>query len=526
MPTPVASLLRLSTARQARKQSGSTKGDLDIPSQRQTIATFLTGRPEWHLVREFVETAVSAFATAADDRDILQDVLSAAAAGQFKVLIVWKQDRLSRKSFEYPMILNLLRKYGVEVWSVEEGKPLALDSQTDKIVRFLEGWQAETESVNTSIRVRERMRQLAAAGRWTGGKTPFGYLREMVRDGSGAPILVDGRPKYEIIPHPDQAPVVREMFRRYLAGQGYKAIAMWLNESGIRTTSGAFWTMDTVRGIITSPFYAGMVSYGKSRVILGTKAREKGEPILAPGQHQALVDLDTWEQTNRLREARATIPKRQRSSVFPLAGVVKCGVCGATLYQWIKYCNPGERPSTEYRMYRCTTRKVRKGCEFTGVNAQTVEDGFITALEEQFAAPTALRTFLEQQAQAAGESAKAVQVARRRMQERLIEIETALKNLTRAYLEAGTFSDREYAEQKAEYQEERQRLEAELAKPAATTEARDVGELVELVKRLRTLWNSPVITQEERKVIALRIVKNWRLKVLVYPDKRVEIVPE
>lgn len=43
----------------------------------------------------------------------------------------------------------------------------------DKFVRFLEGWQAETESKNTSLRVSEAMQQLAKQGKWSvGGPRP------------------------------------------------------------------------------------------------------------------------------------------------------------------------------------------------------------------------------------------------------------------------------------------------------------------------------------------------------------------
>lgn len=96
----------------------------------------------------------------------------------WQVLVVYKADRLSRNSFEYPVVLDRFSRIGCEVWSVKDavgGKLLALDTRMDKFVRFLEGWQAETESKNTSIRVSEAMLQLAKQGKWSGGPTPYGY---------------------------------------------------------------------------------------------------------------------------------------------------------------------------------------------------------------------------------------------------------------------------------------------------------------------------------------------------------------
>ena len=188
----VAALYRLSTLRQSRR-----KGDdeVDIPGQRKAVADFLRERSDWRLVAEYEEKGVSAYKVAMADRDALQDAIREAAAGRWDVLVVFKADRLSRRSLEYPMVLDQLQRLGVEVWSVADapgGKKLALDSQMDKLIRIIEGWQAESESTNTSIRVASRMKQLAAEGKWCGGTVPFGYTLVPAKDAEGNVVIKGG----------------------------------------------------------------------------------------------------------------------------------------------------------------------------------------------------------------------------------------------------------------------------------------------------------------------------------------------
>ncbi len=190
--------------------------------QRNAIRRFVQGHPSWKLVAEYTEEGISAYKNASADRDVLQDVLRDARSRKFTVLLIFKADRLSRQSLEYPVILAKFQEYGIQVYSVADeagGKELKADGQFDKLMRFIEGWQAETESYNTSIRVSEKMRQIAEKGRWTGGKAPYGYRLDPQAP-VHAPLSLDEK----------EAEIVRLMFRRYLdEGIGTPAITRDLN---------------------------------------------------------------------------------------------------------------------------------------------------------------------------------------------------------------------------------------------------------------------------------------------------------
>ena len=107
-------------------------------------------RQGWEIVKEFSEKGVSGFKKSAKDRDQLQLLQQAAAAGEFDVLLVFMFDRLGRRDDETPFIVEWFTKQGVEVWSENEGQQ-RFDSHVDKLMNYIRYWQASGESMKNKI---------------------------------------------------------------------------------------------------------------------------------------------------------------------------------------------------------------------------------------------------------------------------------------------------------------------------------------------------------------------------------------
>lgn len=90
-------LYRVSTIGQVEKD--------DIPMQKEACHEFAE-RQGWEIVKEFSEKGVSGFKKSAKDRDQLQLLQQAAAAGEFDVLLVFMFDRLGRRDDETPFIVE------------------------------------------------------------------------------------------------------------------------------------------------------------------------------------------------------------------------------------------------------------------------------------------------------------------------------------------------------------------------------------------------------------------------------------
>jgi DNA invertase Pin-like site-specific DNA recombinase len=510
---PVAALYRLSTKKQVKRKA---EHELDIPGQRSAVAQFLAGGPDWKLVEEYEEAGVSAFKKKAEQREVLQDCLRDAQDGRWSVLLVFKEDRLSRQGYPYLEMLARFEAFGVQVWSVADNKRLSLEDE-QLIIRAAEAYTANQESKKTSVRVRSRMNDLARDGRWTGGKVPYGYQLVPRKDAAGNMVLRGGRIVQDLAPG-EKSGIVREIFRRFCAGEGSFRITRWLNESREPSPAGGLWLTESVQWILNNPLYAGKIRYNTG------KRAQTDEEILSDGQHLALIDWETYEAAQRVKSSRSSLPMRQRDSVYALNGILRCGLCGGPMGGQRRLQPLKDGSVSEYLVYRCNKHRQSAMCKMPTVRAAIVEEAFVAELDRRLGHPSELRTLIEEQAQAAAMQIRDYELARRRAKERIKEINLALKRVNRAYFEAAAMTDDDYRTVKAEYAAERAAIEEELSRPAPTVEAQDLSGLAEKVKEIRKNW--AYLTAAERKALALNITKGYRLTAFVMPDKTVELRAE
>ncbi len=415
MTVRCAALYRVSTTRQVHRDVDT---DETLPVQRQAIREFLAHtHPDWELTSEYAEEGVSAFRHRAADRDVLQDIFLAASQHAFDVLLVFKADRLSRQALEYPVILSNLGRCGVRVIATADapgGKVLEVDGQYEKLIRFVEGWQAETESHNTSIRVRAALEQKARRGEWTGGTPPYGFRYTAARAGP-MPLERD----------PTEADVVRQMFAWYLQeGLGGTRIAERLNHAQIRPRHGATWSDWQVRRIMANPAVTGRFAYGRKQLNASgrrtLRSRHNSAGVVLGPQHDDLVivAVSDWDAaTQRMASYNAhTGQRRTRADQGRLlfTGLVRCGVCGGPMV------SSGTGPAGGQRFrYVCLNRRSR------GAGACAGQSSYSQRKVEQAVLPAILRTL-----QHAGTHA-VVTTARQLAAESLFQRRTRAANIPR-----------------------------------------------------------------------------------------------
>jgi DNA invertase Pin-like site-specific DNA recombinase len=362
-----AALYRVSTLRQARQHDDDEE---TIPMQREAIRRFVDDHDGWTLIAEYAEEGVSAYKHSSAGRDVLQDVLRDAAAHAWDVLLIFKADRLSRQSLEYPIILAKFQESGVRVISVADevgGKELKSDGQFDKLLRFIEGWQAETESYNTSIRVTEKMRQKATKGQWTGGRPPYGYRLDPQSAHAAAPLMPDSV----------EGPIVQTMFRLYLDdGIGTPSIARWLNDHQICQRNGKPWSDSLIRRIMQNPIVTGRLAYGRTYSAGRNRRKARGahdldQVILSPTyDHLVLVPEPRWQlamermASYNQRMMNPTLLRHSRADTGPLllTGLARCAHCGGPLVsKWVGSIKPTRQGPKKYshHAYQCQTQATR-----------------------------------------------------------------------------------------------------------------------------------------------------------------------
>jgi len=225
---------------------------------------------------------------------------------------------------------------------------------------------AEFERELISERTRDNMGAARKRGQWLGGRPPLGYD-------------VD-RESRKLVINREEAKLIREIFRLYIAGNSFLKVAQILNEKGSRTKKvtarkngktygGIKFGVTHTQSIITNPLYIGKVCY-------------KGQ--IYDGQQEAIIDEDTFKKAqaqvkvNRV-DRKAT---KNKDCTGLLSHILHCRACG----RFMLHTYTLKRKNRKYRYYVCSNAQKRgyDSCLTKSLNAQSIEDTTIACLRRIF----------------------------------------------------------------------------------------------------------------------------------------------
>ena len=134
---------------------------------------------------------------------------------------------------------------------------------------------------------------------------------------------------------PEEAEIVKRIFREYLDGLGATAIMKGLNEDGIRTRVGKAWRTEGVLKILRNYNYTGNLILQKTyreNHLTKHKMKNNGEKpqYHAVGTHEAIIDLSTFEavQEELARRSEYYSGKKPSTVTYPFTGLIICDGCG------------------------------------------------------------------------------------------------------------------------------------------------------------------------------------------------------
>jgi site-specific DNA recombinase len=233
----------------------------------------------------------------------------------FDCVLLYKFSRFARNREDSVVYKSLLRKKcGIEVISISE--PLDPDNKMSIIMEaFIEAMD-EYYSINLSEDVKRTMTEKAMRGELQ-CSPQFGYTVE----------------NNILVPIETEALLVKEMFSKFIEGDGYYNIARWLNNMGIKTHRGNHFENRTVEYIIRNPVYIGKLRWNPEEH--STRDFDNPNIILVDGKHEPLIDTDMWEAAQkRVKEIKTQWGKYRRPTTTHkdwLSGLVVCANCGNTL---------------------------------------------------------------------------------------------------------------------------------------------------------------------------------------------------
>ena len=304
-----------------------------ITNQRKLIRAWLAEREELNGL-EVVEYIDDGFTGTNIHRPGFQGMLRDMEDGRVGAVIVKDLSRLGRSYLEVGNYLErIFPLAGVRVIAVNDGYDSAdFTGATGGINIAFRNFIYESYSKDLSTKVRSAMRVRMEKGKFI-SHTPYGYRK-------------DPEDKHRMIPDPETAPVVRDIFRMALEGKTCSETAAELNGRGVPTPlqykgykvraacqdRELLWTHITVVNILHNYKYTGaMVNHTRESRQLRDKSQRRTRPeewIVTENAHEPIVSRETFEQANAmLRHPKKT---RRRSGESHDA-VFFCGHCGRKL---------------------------------------------------------------------------------------------------------------------------------------------------------------------------------------------------
>ena len=287
------------------------------------------------------------------NRPAMQRLLADVADDRIDAIVTYKLDRVSRNLADFASLVADLDRRGIRLVSVTQS--FDTKSAIGRLTLGILMSFSEFERSLVSERTRDAVVAARKKGRWTGGCTPWGFS------------LVAGK----LVPDPVEAHRVGETFRVYLECGSLIATASALNARGWTTKlsvtrdggtrGGVAWSKSSVHRILTSPIYIGRITAGEEAVV---------------AEHEAIVPVDVWQAVQERLSANAVAGssgERHRSEAL-LAGILKCGHCGASMVPTFCVKHRG-MARVRYSFYICGTRQKRgrNACPSRMLSAPRIE---------------------------------------------------------------------------------------------------------------------------------------------------------
>lgn len=177
-----------------------------------------------------------------------------------------------------------------------------------------------------------------AQGKFVGSSAPFGYDKVTCRE-----MKVGDERGYTLRPN-DNAQYVKAIFEMFLDGVGVYRIASHLKDIKAPAPTEKGWEHCTVSNILSSVTYGGYLTWGKrtkqEKIVDGEviefRAVNDDFPIYK-GLHAAIVPYEAVQEAQKRmkRQARANPLRRDKDAKNPLAGLVKCAICGKAMTRFV-----------------------------------------------------------------------------------------------------------------------------------------------------------------------------------------------
>lgn len=216
--------------------------------------------------------------------------------------------------------------------------------------------QAKLENDNKSINVKRGIRAKCEIG-WRPGTAPLGYIN---RAFGGI---------HDIIPDPDRADIITEMFYKAADGWSGRRLKEWLDKEGVITRTGKQVPVSSILAMLINPFYYGEFQYPEG----------PDEPWYK-GAHKPLITKELFDEVQGTRHVWKGV---WGSKDFIFKGRFRCGMCEMLIIGQEKYKKQKDGSFKRHVYYTCSGR-TKQNCKQPYINETNMQLALKEFVEQNY----------------------------------------------------------------------------------------------------------------------------------------------
>ena len=337
-----------------------------LQAQQEYFTEYIQRHPGWGFAGMYSDDGISGLSIR--ERDGFNSMVTDALDGKIDLILTKSLSRFARNTVDALTTIRSLKAAGVAVYFQKENIN-TMDSTGEFLITLMSSF-AEEESRSISENVTWGQRK-----RFSDGKVsiPYGQFLGYRKGADGLPEIV-----------PEEAEIVKRIYREFLQGKSTNAIATMLTEEGIPTPGKKIvWQRATVESILRNEKYKGSALLQKSFTVdfltKKTKINEGEVPqYYVEDSHPAIIEPWEWEQVQVELERRKNSRNRHHQT-SPFSGKIICADCGDIF--GAKTWHSTDR----YRrvIWQCNGKfKGERKCETPHLTEERLKELYLAALGE------------------------------------------------------------------------------------------------------------------------------------------------
>ena len=356
------------TAGYARVSTDSDEQFTSYEAQIDYYTKYISSHQDWEFIKVYTDEGITG--TSTKHRAGFNEMIADALAGQIDLIVTKSVSRFARNTVDSLVTIRKLKEVGCECFFEKEGI-YTFDSKGELLLTIMSSLaQEESRSISENVTWGQRKR-------FSDGKVSMPYKQFLgyEKGPDGIPVIV-----------PEQAEIVRRIYRLYMAGKTTNYIAKTLTAEGIPTPSGKQkWQASTIESILTNEKYKGCALLQKRYTVdFLTKKMEVNTgqvpQYFIEDSHEAIIQPEEWEAVQDEFRRRKSIG-RNYSGHSVLVTKIVCGDCGS--FYGIKTWHSNSKSRRE--VLQCNRKfSGEHKCESPTLDEQQVKERFLAVFNRLF----------------------------------------------------------------------------------------------------------------------------------------------